>query len=130
MPPQNPQIAPRRGEIWRVRLDPSVGAELQKTRPCIVMNKVDAGRLPLRVLVPLSGWQPTFNGYPWCVQVVPDTINNLSKLSAADTFQIKSLSLDRFSQKLGDASPEVLEEIALAIAHVVGYVTSDGSADE
>ncbi len=29
---------PRRGEIWWVRLDPSLGSEIRKTRPCLVMS--------------------------------------------------------------------------------------------
>ena len=27
-----------RGEIWRVNLDPSVGSEIRKTRPCVVVS--------------------------------------------------------------------------------------------
>ncbi|MGO9093691.1 MAG: type II toxin-antitoxin system PemK/MazF family toxin [Bryobacteraceae bacterium] len=29
---------PHRGEIWWVRLDPSLGSEIRKTRPCLVMS--------------------------------------------------------------------------------------------
>lgn len=127
MPPY--EINPLRGEVWWVDLDPSVGAELQKRRPCVIMNVANAGRLPLRVLVPLTGWQEAFDGYPWCVQILPDTENQLQKISAADTFQIKSLSLDRFSRKLGVLSPAVVDEIAFTIAYVVGYVAGGAPAD-
>jgi len=28
----------KRGEIWLVNLDPTVGSEIQKTRPCVVIS--------------------------------------------------------------------------------------------
>ena len=36
--PAAPQVAVRRGEIWLAALDPTIGAEIQKTRPCAVVS--------------------------------------------------------------------------------------------
>ncbi len=36
---------PQQGEIWRVRLDPGVGDEISKTRPCVVVSSSNVGRL-------------------------------------------------------------------------------------
>ena len=46
---------PRRGEIWWARLDPTVGSEINKTRPCVVIsnNVVNEHRRTV-VIVPLS----------------------------------------------------------------------------
>ena len=45
----------RRGEIWWVRLDPAVGSEIAKTRPClIVSNSVVNEHRRTVVVVPLS----------------------------------------------------------------------------
>jgi mRNA interferase MazF len=34
-----PRVAAiRRGEIWLAALDPTIGAEIQKTRPCVVVS--------------------------------------------------------------------------------------------
>ncbi len=49
---------PRRGEIWDICFDPSLGAEIQKTRPAVV-NIESVGRLPLRMVVPLTDWKET-----------------------------------------------------------------------
>jgi len=43
-----------RGEIWSVNLDPTVGSEIRKTRPAIIVNDDGVGLLPLRVIVPLT----------------------------------------------------------------------------
>jgi mRNA interferase MazF len=32
------EVAVQRGEVWLAALDPTIGAEIQKTRPCIVVS--------------------------------------------------------------------------------------------
>jgi mRNA interferase MazF len=44
----------RRGEVWLINLDPTVGAEIRKTRPAVIVNDDAIGALPLRVIVPLT----------------------------------------------------------------------------
>ncbi|NJL77116.1 MAG: type II toxin-antitoxin system PemK/MazF family toxin [Saprospiraceae bacterium] len=44
----------KRNEIWWINLDPTVGQEIQKTRPCIVVNDDSVGILPLRVVVAIT----------------------------------------------------------------------------
>ena len=51
---------PLRGEIWLVQFDPSVGAEIRKLRPAVVISLDAIGRLPLRIVVPLTDWQDPF----------------------------------------------------------------------
>ena len=42
----NPTV-PKRGEIWLVRFDPTIGSEIRKTRPAIVLSSDAVGRLPI-----------------------------------------------------------------------------------
>ena len=42
--------APRRGDIWLVNLDPTVGSEIQKTRPAVVVSSDAVGRLPVKLV--------------------------------------------------------------------------------
>ena len=45
----------KRFEVWLIPLDPSIGSELQKTRPCIVVSPDEANRhLNTVVVVPLT----------------------------------------------------------------------------
>lgn len=113
--------SPQRGQIWQVTFEPKMGAEIAKTRPAIVINVPEAGRLPLRIVVPLTDWNPSFAGFFWFVYVPPSRENGLSKESGADCFQVKSLSIARFICKLGQATDVQLENIACAIALCVGY---------
>ena len=45
---------PRRGEVWLVDFNPQVGAEIAKARPAVVLNLDHVGRLPLRIVAPLT----------------------------------------------------------------------------
>ena len=50
----------RRGEVWLVTLDPTVGSEIKKTRPCLVISPDELNRIMRRVIIaPLtSGSHP------------------------------------------------------------------------
>lgn len=37
-----------RGEIWLVNLDPTIGAEIHKTRPVVIVSSDAIGALPIR----------------------------------------------------------------------------------
>jgi mRNA interferase MazF len=109
----------RRGEIWLINLDPAVGAEIKKTRPAVIVNDDAIGILPLRVIVPITEWKDRYTIAPWMVRLTPDAENSLDKPSAADTFQVRSLSQARFVQKLGKLSEASMEEITKALALVL-----------
>ena len=38
----------RRGEVWLINLDPTIGAEIRKTRPAVIVNDDAVGILPLK----------------------------------------------------------------------------------
>jgi mRNA interferase MazF len=110
----------RRGEVWLINLDPTIGAEIKKTRPAVIVNDDAVGALPLRVIVPLTEWKERYAVAPWLVRVEPETENGLEKVSAADSFQVRSLSQQRFVRHLGQLSVGVMQEITQALAIVLG----------
>lgn len=109
-----------KGEVWNINLDPTIGAEIQKTRPAIIVSEDAIGILPLRVIVPLTDWKERYQIAPWMVRIDPIPSNGLSKPSAADTFQIRSVSQARFVNRLGRISGDQLLEILKAIQIVIG----------
>jgi len=44
----------QRGEIWLINLSPTLGAEMQKTRPTVIVNDDEVGILPFKVIVPIT----------------------------------------------------------------------------
>ena len=108
-----------RGQIWLYRADPRVGDEIGKTRPCIIVSNDDIGVLRLKVIVPITGWTDVFAKIPWMVRIEPTSENGLSKLSAADAFQVRSVSQERLIKQVGTVSEKTIQEIGLALAVVL-----------
>lgn len=117
-----PNLMIQRGDIWEVRFDPSEGDEIRKIRPAVVMNAAGVGRLQLRIVVPITGWQPNFANHFWHIHLLPNTNNGLAKESAADALQVKSISIQRFQRKLGVITSKEIADIAKAIAFCVNYI--------
>ena len=109
-------------EVWLVDLNPTQGSEIQKTRPCLVVNDDAVGTLPLRVIVPFTDWKAHYASANWLVNVIPSRQNGLQKESAADCFQIRSVSTTRFVRKLGSIDLGAFEKIQLALANVLSIV--------
>lgn len=111
---------PKRGEVWLVDFDPSIGAEIRKIRPAVVISMDTIGRLPLRMVVPVTDWKPPYASMPWFVELPAASTNGLTKDSGADCFQTKSVSETRFVRLLGEVTAAQVDEIALAIGLCVG----------
>jgi mRNA interferase MazF len=108
----------KQSEIWLVDLDPTKGAEIQKKRPAIIVNDDRLGKLPLKVIVPITDWKDHYQVAPWMVKIEPNKTNGLSKDSSADCFQVRSLSQERLIKKLGNIDPTTLDDIKEALKKV------------
>lgn len=109
----------QRGEVWLIALDPTVGAEMHKTRPAVIVSSDRVGVLPLRVIVPITGWQDRYAAARWLVRLDPTDENGLDKLSAADALQVRSVAQPRFVRRLGKLTPAQLDAIAVALTLVL-----------
>ncbi|MEA5485749.1 type II toxin-antitoxin system PemK/MazF family toxin [Pseudanabaena sp. CCNP1317] len=114
-------MKPNRGEIWLVNLEPTVGAEIRKTRPVVVISSDAIGKLPIKLIAPITDWKPYFEENIWHIKIEPDSTNGLSKVSAIDTLQLRGLDTTRFIRQLGRISEEIMMEITMAIALVIEY---------
>lgn len=82
----------KQSEIWLINLDPTIGYEIKKTRPAVIVNDNSLGKLPLKIIVPVTDWKEKYKIAPWLVYVNPANMNILTKESAVDCFQIRSIS--------------------------------------
>ena len=62
-------VDPKRGEIWRVDFEPVEGSEIGKLRPALVIGDETLGRLPVRIVVPITGWDTRYRQYPWMTEL-------------------------------------------------------------
>lgn len=108
-----------RGEVWLVNLNPTIDREMGKTRPTVIVNNDVVGILPLKVIVPITDWKERYANRPWMVKLEANNNNGLTKKSAVDTFQVRSLSQNRLVKKLGKLSSSNMAEITAALAIVL-----------
>lgn len=117
-----PAPQPQRGEIWILNLDPTVGSEIQKTRPAVVVNAHIFDRLvELRIVVPLTKWQSKFADHRNKILIPKTQQNGLDSDSAADFLQVRCVSTERFVDRKGTLEAELLEEVIAGIAIAVDY---------
>jgi mRNA interferase MazF len=109
----------KQNEIWLINLNPTLGAEIKKTRPALIVNDDLLGKLPIKVIVPFTDWKPRYEEVPWMVKIVPDSNNNLSKVSSVDCFQIRSVSEERFVKKIGEVGSGISDSVKEALSKVL-----------
>ena len=104
----------KRGEVYWLAFDPSVGSEIQKTRPAVIVSNDAANQALNRTLVvPLSS--QTARVYPGEALV---DLNGEPRKAMAD--QLTTASKQRFRSRLGQISSQDMERIEDAILLQLG----------
>ncbi len=98
-------IVPKRGEIWWINFDPSIGGEIKKTRPAVIVSNNVANKALNRIqVIPLTS--SVKNVYPAeCLITIKD------KHSKAMADQITTISKLRLSTKIGAVTAHEMDEI-------------------
>ena len=105
---------PRRGEVWWVDFDPSVGGEIQKTRPAVILSNDAANAVMNRVrVVPVTS--QTSRLYPAEAFI---TLNGERRKAMAD--QIATASKLRLRSRLGRLSDEDVSAVERAVRVQLG----------
>jgi mRNA interferase MazF len=107
------------GEIHLVDLDPTVGDEIRKTRPVVVLNAGDAKNLRLAIVVPVTRWRPQWDENPFFLTAEAGPRHGLGKKLAVDCFQIRALSHQRFVKRLGELSEEEMDRLKTALSLIL-----------
>jgi mRNA interferase MazF len=95
---------PLRGEVYLVRLDPTLGSEIRKTRPCAVVspNELNA-HLRTAIVAPMT---TAGQAYPWRV---PCRFQRRAGFVALD--QVRTVDAERLVKRLGRLSPETITAV-------------------
>ena len=103
-------LKPRRGEVWWVRFDPSVGSEIQKTRPAVIVsNNISNRHLNRLQVVPVTSQIKVVHPGECLIH-----INNQVAKALID--QIRTVSVNRLGKKicnLSDADHRLVDEVIL-----------------
>lgn len=100
-----------RYDVHLVRLDPAVGAEMRKTRPCVVVSPEDMHRnLFTVIIVPMTG---TSTGFPTRVR---STFEGKSGELALD--QMRAVDVSRLGKRLGRLDARTAQNLADALVEL------------
>ncbi|OKH38626.1 PemK family transcriptional regulator [[Phormidium ambiguum] IAM M-71] len=109
----------QRGEIRWVKLDPTLGVETKKTRPClIVQNDISNRHSLLTIVMPfLAGTRSA----PYAINVAATSVNGLDRNRYIDVAQIRGVDHQRIMDLIGVLEPEYWEQIRLALDIMLGF---------
>jgi mRNA interferase MazF len=107
------------GEIYWVNLDPTIGNEIKKRRPVVVLNGGHDKHLKLAIVVPVTAWNSYWEKNAFFVSLDPNTKNRLKKKSVVDCFQIRAVSHNRFAEKIGKISNDETKQIKRSITLIL-----------
>ncbi len=106
--------SPLRGEVWLVSFDPSIGGEIQKTRPAVVLSNDAANATLNRVqVVPISSQVDRL--YPAEATIV---VNGARRKAMAD--QVATASKRRLQRRLGALGKDDLEAVIRVVRLQLG----------
>lgn len=106
-----------RGVVIDINLDPSLGSETGKIRPCVVVtNNVYNEKVPVIQVVPLTAWSPKKAKIRTNVEIEPTPRNQLTKKSIADCLQTRPVDYrERLERVRGEMEPENMARIDQAL---------------
>jgi mRNA interferase MazF len=107
--------------VYLVAFDPTIGSEIRKTRPAVVIqNDVGNRTAPITIVAALSS-QIEEPLYPFEVLVQPRE-GGLVKRSVVLLNQIRTVDRERLIRRLGALAPETMRRVDRAIAISLGLV--------
>ena len=114
----------KRGDIWLVNLDPTIGHEIKKSRPAVIIqNDIGNKYSPITIIAPVTS-QNTEKVYPIEVLLLKRN-SGLEKNSKILLNQIRSIDKRRLVKKLGRVDKETMVEINNSIKISLGLVEID-----
>jgi mRNA interferase MazF len=99
----------KRGEVWWVDFDPSVGGEIRKARPAVIVSNDFSNQTLNRLqVVPITS--NTSKVFP-CEALVD--LNGQPRKAVAD--QLTTATKTRFGRQMGELSPDDINKVEAAI---------------
>ncbi|HKN21793.1 MAG TPA: type II toxin-antitoxin system PemK/MazF family toxin [Terracidiphilus sp.] len=101
----------KRGEIWFVKLDPTVGSEIRKTRPCVIVSPAEIhDHLRTAIIAPL-----TSKGFsaPYRISIRHGGRDRIILLD-----QIRAIDKGRLTKRVGVLPPATVSAVLSLIAEL------------
>src|SRR5580704_4241797 len=106
--------APKRGEVYLVSFDPTVGSEIRKTRPALILQNDTANlHSPVTIVAAIT----SYDGgklYPTEVEIEAFS-GGLDRDSIVLLNQLRTIDKQRLVRKLGNLDANAMEPVGVAL---------------
>ncbi len=107
---------PKRGEIWLVNFDPTIGSEINKTRPAlIIQNDIANAYSPVTIVAAITTAVAGDRIYPTEVLIKAGPTVGLKNNSLVLLNQIRTIDNARLVKRLGAVPAPILSQVSTAI---------------
>lgn len=117
----NGNLLYKRGEIWWVNLDPTLGSETGKRRPCLILQNDLGNRSSTTTIV--APLMPGKKSFPFVVNIDPTSQNGLDRERNINLSQLRVVSFQRISKRLGVLESTYWAAIEKAVNIELGFST-------
>ncbi|MDR9402246.1 MAG: type II toxin-antitoxin system PemK/MazF family toxin [Halothece sp. Uz-M2-17] len=115
----NGVLTHKRGEIWWVDLQPVIGRETDKQRPCLILqNDIGNQNSSTTIIVPFLRGR---KNYPFVVNVIPTSQNRLDQDRHLNLSQMRSVDAQRLKKKQGTLESAYWKAIEKAVCIELGF---------
>jgi mRNA interferase MazF len=101
----------RLGSIWLVNFDPSVGTEIRKTRPAIIISGTLFNQRRKVTVLPITSSAPDSRLLPVVVSVEPDSTNGLATNSFIVCVDPMTFDKQRLVKQLGVLNTDKISQV-------------------
>jgi len=114
----------KRGDIWLVSLDPTIGHEIKKSRPAVIIqNDLGNKYSPITIIAPVTS-KNIDKIYPVEISLTKKN-SRLDKDSKALLNQIRAVDKRRLIKKIGKLNKEALVKLDESIKISLGLIKAD-----
>ncbi|MBE9009010.1 type II toxin-antitoxin system PemK/MazF family toxin [Pseudanabaenaceae cyanobacterium LEGE 13415] len=99
------------GNLWLIRFDPSIGSEIRKTRPGLIISATDFNQRSRVTVLPITSATPNAKMLPVMIAIEPSEINGLDTPSHVVCIDPATFDKKRLIRRLGQLEAEQISQI-------------------
>jgi len=107
-----------RGDVYRFNLDPTIGREIQKTRMCVVVQRLHTENSPVLIVCPITD----ADGRPGNLlnPAIPSSVGGTTKDSRVLVHQIRTVDKSRIiGEKVGELPATIMVEVSRGLKAIL-----------
>jgi mRNA interferase MazF len=120
----------RLGSIWLVNFDPSIGTEILKTRPAMIISGTIFNQRRKVTVLPITSSYPDSRLLPIVVPIQPNDTNGLNTNSFIVCIDPMTFDKQRLARQLGILDVEILDKVRSILRSYLDLGPADRDLDE